>query len=190
YIEQLTTLQDAVDPIPLEQVETIIEEELGGRLSKLFADFGPEPLGTASLGQAHAASLRDGRPVVVKVQRPNIRQALADDLDFFRELASFLADHTSAGQRMDMIGIVQQLEQALTEELDYRSEARNVAMFRRSLAEFPRILVPRVIERYSTERVITTERVRGRKFSDVSPLTRLEHDFRPVADELTRAYLK
>jgi predicted unusual protein kinase regulating ubiquinone biosynthesis (AarF/ABC1/UbiB family) len=168
----------------------IIEEELGGRLSKLFADFDPEPLGTASLGQAHAANLRDGRPVVVKVQRPNIRDALADDLEFFRELASFLADHTSAGQRMDMIGIVQQLEQALTDELDYRIEAGNVATFRRSLAEFPRILVPRVVERYSTERVITTERVRGRKFADLSPLTRIEHDFRPVADELTRAYLK
>ena len=126
----------------------------------------------------------------MKVQRPDIREALADDIEFFREMASFMAEHTAAGQRMDMIGIVQQLERALTDELDYRVEARNVATFRRSLAEFPRILVPRVIERYSTERVLTTERVRGRKFSEVSPLTRLEHDFRPVADELTRAYLK
>jgi predicted unusual protein kinase regulating ubiquinone biosynthesis (AarF/ABC1/UbiB family) len=63
-------------------------------------------------------------------------------------------------------------------------------MFRRSLAEFPRILVPRVIERYSTERVLTTERIRGRKFANVSPLARLEHDFCPLAEELTRAYLK
>jgi predicted unusual protein kinase regulating ubiquinone biosynthesis (AarF/ABC1/UbiB family) len=190
YIEELESLQDSVDPIPLEQVECVIEEELGGRISKLFSELDPEPLGTASLGQAHAARLRGGRPVVVKVQRPNIRDALADDIEFFRELASFLADHTSAGQRMDMIGVVKQLEQALTDELDYRIEARNVAMFRRTLAEFPRILVPRVIEGYSTERVLTTERVRGQKFSELSPLTRLEHDFHPVAEELTRAYLK
>jgi predicted unusual protein kinase regulating ubiquinone biosynthesis (AarF/ABC1/UbiB family) len=190
YIEELATLQDSVDSIPLEDVETIIEEELGGRISKLFLDLDPEPIGTASLGQAHAACLRDGRPVVVKVQRPNIRNALADDIEFFRELATFLAEHTSAGQRMDMIGIVHQLEQALTDELDYRVEARNAALFRRTLAEFPRILVPRVIEAYSTERVITTERVRGQKFSEISPLTRLEHDFIPVAEELTKAYLK
>jgi predicted unusual protein kinase regulating ubiquinone biosynthesis (AarF/ABC1/UbiB family) len=190
YIEELATLQDSVDPIPLGQVESTIEQELGGRLSKLFAEFDPDPLGTASLGQAHAARLRDGRAVVVKVQRPRIREDLADDIEFFHELASFLAEHTAAGQRMDLLGIVHQLEQALVDELDYRVEARNGVMFRRSLAEFPRILVPRVIERYSTERVLTTERIRGEKFSEVSALARLEHDFNPLADALTRAYLK
>lgn len=190
YIQELETLQDSVDPISIDDVETIIEEELGARLSKLFADFDREPIGTASLGQAHAAQLRDGRDVVVKVQRPHIRAALADDIEFFRTLAEFMSEHTTAGRRMDMIGIVQQLERALIDELDYRVEARNAALFRRSLAEFPRILVPRVVEGYSTERVLTTERVRGQKFSELSPLTRLEYDLVPVAEELTRAYLK
>ena len=138
----------------------------------------------------HAAELRDGRPVVVKVQRPNIRGLLAEDVQFFHELAAFLAAHTTAGARVDMVGVVQQLERALADELDYRIEARNAATFRRSLAEFPRILVPRVIEAYSTECVLTTERVRGIKIDRVSPLARLEHDLAPVADELTRAYLK
>src|SRR6185436_4121535 len=108
----------------------------------------------------------------------------------FHELASFLSEHTSAGAKIDMIGIVQQLERALADELDYRIEARNAATFRRTLAEFPRILVPRVIEAYSTERVLTTERVRGVKIDTISPFTRLDHDFHPVAEELTRAYLK
>jgi ubiquinone biosynthesis protein len=190
YIEELEKLQDDVDPIPVEEVETIIEEELGGRISKLFGTFEREPVGTASLGQVHAAELRDGRPVVVKVQRPNIKNLLADDLEFFHELAAFMSEHTSAGARIDMVGIVQQLEQALVDELDYRIEARSAATFRRTLAEFPRILVPRVIEAYSTERVLTTERIRGTKLDGISPLTRLEHDFHPLADELTRAYLK
>ncbi|HEU4786052.1 MAG TPA: AarF/UbiB family protein [Gemmatimonadaceae bacterium] len=190
YIRELEKLQDDVDPIPFAEVEETIESELGGRLSKMFADFEHEPLGTASLGQVHAAELRDGRAVVVKVQRPNIRNLLADDIAFFHELASFLSEHTSAGARVDMVGIVQQLERALADELDYRVEARNVATFRRSLAEFPRILVPRVIEAYTTERVLTTERVRGSKIDSISPLTRLEHDFHPVAEDLTRAYLK
>ena len=190
YIRELEKLQDDVDPIPVDVVKDTIEAELGGRLSKLFAAFDDEPLGTASLGQVHAAELRDGRPVVVKVQRPQIRNLLADDLAFFNELASFLSEHTSAGSRIDLTGIVQQLERALSDELDYRIEARNVATFRRSLAEFPRILVPRVIEAYTTERVLTTERVRGSKIDSISPLTRLEHDFHPVAVDLTRAYLK
>jgi predicted unusual protein kinase regulating ubiquinone biosynthesis (AarF/ABC1/UbiB family) len=190
YIQQLEKLQDDVDPIPVEQVEDIIEQELGGRLSKMFGSFDREPIGTASLGQVHGAELRDGRPVVVKVQRPHIRNLLADDLAFFHELAEFMTEHTSAGAKIDMIGIVQQLEQALADELDYRIEARNAATFRKTLSEFPRILIPRVIEAYTTERVLTTERVDGVKIDSVSPLTRLEHDFHPVADELVRAYLK
>ena len=190
YITELARLQDDVDPIPFDDVERVVQEELGGRLSKLFADFDDTPLGSASLGQVHAAALRDGRPVVVKVQRPGIRGVLADDLAFFHELAAFLASHTTAGARVDLAGVVQQLERALADELDYRVEARNAASFRRSLAEFPRILVPRVIEAYCTERVLTTERVRGVKIDAISPLARLERDFGAVADELTRAYLK
>lgn len=190
YIDELEKLQDDVGPLPIKEVEDTIEAELGARLSKLFASFDREPLGTASLGQVHAAELRDGRPVVVKVQRPNIRNLLADDVEFFHALATFLSEHTAAGAKIDMIGVVQQLERALADELDYRIEARNAATFRRTLAEFPRILVPRVIEAYTTERVLTTERVRGTKISAISPLTRIEHDFHPVAEELTRAYLK
>jgi ubiquinone biosynthesis protein len=190
YIEELEKLQDDVGEIPFEEVERIIEEELKARLSKLFAEFHREPIATASLGQVHAAVLRDGRDVVVKVQRPHIRASLADDITYFRELASFLAAHTEAGARIDMIGIIQQLERALADELDYRVEARNAATFRRSLAEFPRILIPKVIEAYTTERVLTTERIRGTKIDEVSPLVRIEHDFHPVADALTRAYLK
>src|SRR6185295_2572599 len=106
YIEQLATLQDDVDPIPVGEITQIIEQELGGRMSKLFGAFADEPLGTASLGQVHAAEMRDGRPVVVKVQRPNLREVLADDIGFFRELAIFMTEHTSAGSKIDMIGVV------------------------------------------------------------------------------------
>jgi ubiquinone biosynthesis protein len=190
YIRELEQLQDDVGPIPLEDVEHTIEEELGARLSKLFERFDPEPLGSASLGQVHAAELRGGREVIVKVQRPNIRGALADDLEFFHELAGFLASHTSAGARVDVVGVIQQLERALADELDYRVEARNAAAFRKALAEFPRLLVPKVVEAYTTERVLTMERVHGLKVHAVPRIARIEHDFTPVADELTRAYLK
>src|SRR4029078_1917146 len=78
----------------------------------------------------------------------------------------------------------------LADELDYRVEARNAASFRRTLAEFPRILLRRVREGYTPERVLPAERVRGSKLDSISPLARIEHDFGPVADELTRAYLK
>ena len=190
YVHELEKLQDEVPAIPFEQVKETIEDQLGARLSKLFESFEREPLGTASLGQVHAAVLRGDRDVVVKVQRPNIRELLADDLEFFRELASFLTKHTQVGARVDILGVVQQLERALLDELDYRIEARNAATFRRALAEFPTLLVPKVIEGFTTEKVLTTERIKGLKIDDVSPLIRIEHDFEPVAEELTRAYLK
>ena len=190
YVAELEKLQDDVDPIPFAEIEGVVEAELGARMSKLFEEFDPEPLGTASLGQVHAAVLRGGRDAVVKVQRPNIRELLADDLEFFRELAGFLTKHTEVGTRVDMLGIITQLERALQDELDYRIEARNSATFRRALAEFPHLLVPKVVEGYTTEKVLTTERVRGLKIDDISPLVRIEHDFEPLAEELTRAYLK
>ena len=190
YIHELERLQDDVDPIPFSVVEELIEKELGARISKLFDEFNPEPLGSASLGQVHDATLRDGRAVVVKAQRPGIRETLADDIEFFREFARFLADHTRAGHRIDLVGIIQQLEMALIDELDYRVEARNAAAFRRALAGFPRLLIPRVIEAYTTEKVLTMERIRGIKITDIPKLSRVEHDFGPLAEEFAKAYLK
>jgi predicted unusual protein kinase regulating ubiquinone biosynthesis (AarF/ABC1/UbiB family) len=190
YIDELATLHDDVDPLPFPEVASIIEAELGASVDDLFHVINTDPLGTASLGQVHGAVLPDGQEVVIKVQRPNIRGLLADDMEFFNELARFLTDHTSAGKRVDMIGILRQLERALTDELDFRIEARNGAHFRRTLAVFPRLLVPRVIEGYSTERVLTTERIRGTKVSEIPVNARAELELHPLADELTRAYLQ
>ena len=190
YIEELTHLQDDVPPMPYEDVEHTVEQELQARISKLFASFDVEPLGSASLGQVHAAELRDGRSVVVKVQRPNLREQLSEDIAFFRELATFLSEHTSAGSRIDLIGVVQQVEKALVDELDYRTEARNAATFRKDLARFPHILIPRVIDAYTTHKVLTTERIKGTKIDEIPAITRIEYEFSDLADEFAKAYLQ
>jgi ubiquinone biosynthesis protein len=190
YIEELEHLQDDVPPMSFDDVERTIEEQLHARISKLFASFDPKPLGSASLGQVHAAELRDGRSTVVKVQRPNLREQLSEDIEFFRELASFLTDHTSAGSRIDLIGVVQQVERALVDELDYRTEARNAAAFRKALATFPHILIPRVIDAYTTHKVLTTERIKGIKIDSIPPVSRIEYDFSELAEEFAHAYLQ
>ncbi|HEV7837057.1 MAG TPA: AarF/UbiB family protein [Gemmatimonadaceae bacterium] len=189
YIKELEHLQDDVPPMDFEQVEKTIEEELGARISKLFESFEQEPLGSASLGQVHAALLRDGRSVVVKVQRPNMREQLAEEIEFFRELAGFLAEHTAAGSRIDLVGVVQQLERALVDELDYRTEARNMATFRKALATFPHILIPRVIDAYTTHKILTSERIKGVKIDSIPPITRIEYEFGGLAEEFAKAYL-
>jgi predicted unusual protein kinase regulating ubiquinone biosynthesis (AarF/ABC1/UbiB family) len=189
YVKELEHLQDSVPPMEIAEVEKCIEDELGAKVNKLFSSFDPKPLGSASLGQVHAAQLRDGREVVIKVQRPGLREQLADDIEYFRELAGFLAAHTSAGDKVDVIGVVQQVERALVDELDYRTEARNAASFRRTLAGFPHILIPRVIDAYTTHKVLTMQRVRGVKISEIPPITRIDYDFENLADEFARAYL-
>ena len=91
YIRALARLQDNVKPFPPEDVEQIVMTELGVRLSKAFSFFDPKPIAAASLGQVHAAALRDGRPVVVKVQRPDIRKQIADDFEVLAQIAAFLS---------------------------------------------------------------------------------------------------
>src|SRR5678815_2163272 len=90
YLDALERLQDQIEPFPYEEVERIVSGELAVRMSKAFADFEPTPLAAASLSQVHLAYMRDGRSVVVKVQRPNIRELIVDDLEALNEVAHFL----------------------------------------------------------------------------------------------------
>lgn len=99
YLTALARLQDGVKPFAYEEVEQILLAELGVRVSKAFSRFDTEPLAAASLGQVHMAALRDGRQVVVKVQRPDIRRQIADDFEVLAEIASFLDEHTEIGRR-------------------------------------------------------------------------------------------
>ena len=190
YIQALTRLQDQVEPFPFEDVERIVTEELGVRLSKGFGSFDPEPLAAASLGQVHRATLRDGRPVVVKVQRPDIGPVILDDLDAIEEIATLLDERTEAGQRYQFRTMVTEFRKSLLNELDYRKEAQNLTTLADNLQEFERIVVPRPVDDYVTARVLTMDFVEGQKVTSLSPVTLLGVDGEQLADDLLRAYLK
>jgi predicted unusual protein kinase regulating ubiquinone biosynthesis (AarF/ABC1/UbiB family) len=190
YIEALTRLQDQVEPFAFEEVERIVTEELGVRLSKGFGSFDPEPLAAASLGQVHRATLRDGRPVVVKVQRPGIGPVILDDLDAIEEIAILLDERTEAGQRYQFRTMVTEFRKSLLNELDYRKEAQNLTTLADNVREFERIVVPRPVDDYTTARVLTMDFVEGQKITSLSPVTLLGVDGEQLADELLRAYLK
>ncbi len=190
YLEALTRLQDNVEPISFSEIERIVETELGGRLSKLFARFESQPMASASLGQVHRAEMRDGREVVVKVQRPNIREQMVDDFDALEEVAQFLDARTEMGRRYEFTPMVQELRKSVLRELDYKEEAGNLLTFADNLSTFESIVVPRPVEDYTTTRVLTMEYVRGKKITDLSPLGLMEIDGARLAEDLFRAYLQ
>lgn len=190
YIRSLARLQDRVDPFPFEDVERIVSDELGVRLSKAFTNFEREPVAAASLGQVHRATLRDGRAVAVKVQRPGIRAQVREDLEALEELASFLDEHSDRAHRYRLTDVLEQFRRSLIRELDYRNEARNLQTLATNLADMDSICVPEPVESYSTGRVLTMELVRGRKVTALSPLALIELDRSRLADDLFRAYLK
>ena len=190
YVKALSRLQDKVKPFSFVEVEEIVENELCVRISKAFSCFEREPLAAASLGQVHAAALRDGRPVVVKVQRPRIRKQIAEDLEVLEELASFLERHTDSGRRYQFLRVLEEFKRTLVKELDYQREASNMVTLARNLEEFPRIKIPLPIEDYTTRHVLTMERISGAKITEMGPLAHLEIDTRGLADELFDAYLK
>jgi ubiquinone biosynthesis protein len=190
YTQALSRLQDHVAPFPFPEVERIVTTELGSRLSRLFLDFDPEPIAAASLGQVHRATLRTGRAVVVKVQRPKIRNQVAEDLDVLAELAELVEDHTEFGQRYALMDTLEQFRRTLLRELDYRQEAMHLATLRENLREFDRIVVPGPVDDYTTSRVLTMDYVRGRKITTLSPVARIELNGEQLADQLFNAYLK
>jgi predicted unusual protein kinase regulating ubiquinone biosynthesis (AarF/ABC1/UbiB family) len=190
YLDALGRLQDDVEPFSFSDVERIVEEDLGFRLSKGFSTFDSDPVAAASLGQVHRAALRDGRPVAVKVQRPYVRERVNDDLAVMHEIAEFLDRHTHAGQQFEFVVMVDEFRRALLQELDYRREAHNLVRIADNLSSFTRIVIPRPVEDYVSSRVLTMELIKGRKITALSPLARQDIDGDELARELFRAYLR
>ena len=190
YIVALEQLQDDVGPFSFADVERIVEEELGVRISKAFETLESTPIATASLGQVHRAVLRDGREVVVKVQRPNVREQVRKDLDIFTEIAQTVESHTELGRKMNLVGAIEQARTSMLSELNYLQEARNTETLRANLAGFPQLYIPDVVNDMSSSRVLTTELVKGKKVSKLTPLALIEGNYAELASVLTQAYLK
>ena len=190
YLDALERLQDHIEPFPYEDVERIVSGELGVRISKAFADFNPVPLAAASLAQVHRAEMRDGREVVVKVQRPDIRDTIVTDLESLGEIAHFLDQHTELGKRYEFDNMLVNLRKSLLRELDFTIEANNLHTIGENLAEFENIIIPEPIDDFTTTRVLTMEYISGKKITALNPLRLLEIDGGLLADEFFQAYLK
>ncbi|MBO6497640.1 MAG: AarF/ABC1/UbiB kinase family protein [Roseivirga sp.] len=190
YISALRELQDNLEPFPYEQVAGIVQDELGVRISKAFQSFDKEPIGSASLGQVHLAKMRHGETVVVKVQRPGIRQQVIEELEALEKLSSFLENNSAQGRKYSLHKVFLQFKSTLLRELNYLKEAQNMDILHENLKEFKDIIVPTSIPDYSTDKVLTMEFIKGKNITKISPLRKLELDGEVLCESLFKAYLQ
>lgn len=181
--EELARLQDRVPPFPGNEARAIVEEEYGKSVQDVFSEFDERPLASASIAQVHAARLKDGREVIVKVVRPGIRTTIKRDIGLMYIVAEGLERYWSEGKRLQPTGVVAEFEKTLLDELDLMREAANASQLRRNFRDDPAIYVPEVIWELCRRKVMVMERVSGIRVDDIAALKRAGVDMRRLAEK-------
>lgn len=189
-VQELAKLQDQVPPFPFAQVKEIVEEELKAPLEEKFQHFAETPLAAASIGQVHRARLQSGAEVVVKVQRPGIRQLIEVDLEILFHLAALIERHIDELGIQRPTRIVEEFARTLEKEIDYTVEAYHTERFARQFLGNTSIYVPRIHREASTERVLTMEYIPGIKASEIAALNQQGFDLKIIASRGTDLILE
>ena len=191
FIKELEKLQDNVPPFSSDKAVAIVENGLGKKIEEVFEEFDREPIAAASLGQVHVAKL-NGERVVVKVQRPGLKDLFDIDLKNVRVLAEWLqkVDPKSDGAARDWVAIYDECSRILYQEIDYTLEGKNADRFRTNFESTPWIKVPKVLWEYTTPEVLTLEYVPGVKINRAAELDRMGVDRKLLARRTVEAYLQ
>lgn len=189
YIKELEKLQNEVPPFSFAELKKICAEE-GIDIDNDYKEFIPEPIAAASMAQVHVAYLHSGDKVVVKVQRPNIDKIIATDLEILKEVSFLLEKRTAWGRFYRVSEIIDEIAEAIKNELDFNKEARNADKFYNMYKKASYVKIPKVYWELSTKRVLTLEYVEGIKVSDFINLKRANYDTEKIASHLVEALFK
>ncbi|MWC28952.1 ABC1 kinase family protein [Paenibacillus sp. MMS18-CY102] len=184
-IDELVKLQDHVPPIPFQEAADVLESELGGPISELFSEFEEQPIAAASIGQVHLAKLPDGRPVAVKIQRPNIRERIETDLEILDQLSRMAEHRLEWAARYQLRDMVSELAMSLRAELDYTIEGRNAERMAKPVERDKHVHIPAIHWDYSSRRVLTMEYLSGCKVTDLDGLAQLGFAPKQIAERVT-----
>ena len=188
-IDEFEKLQSNVPPFDVALARQIIEEELGRPITEVFSEFDDVTLGSASIGQVHRARLLTGEEVVVKVQRPGVRDKVRSDLALLRELVRLTAGFLQKQGLSNPQDVVDAFERSMSKELDYTAEARSMEQFRKLYADYTTFYIPKPFRELSTERILVIEFVSGCKITDKPQLLAWDLSPATVAENGMDIYL-
>lgn len=188
-IKELEKLQDNVPPFRYDIVREIIKKELGGEVEQFFDEFEEKPLASASIGQVHAARLKNGQKVVVKVQRPEVREIVDRDIAIIKEAVNRTERYLRRQRIINAMDVVVAFERSMHKEMDYRNEARNIERFRATYKDYKNFYIPKAFRDYTTDKVLAIEFTEGCKISDITQLRAWGLDPAKVAENGMSIYL-
>ncbi|MGR9086398.1 MAG: ABC1 kinase family protein [Gammaproteobacteria bacterium] len=190
FISEFEKLQDQAPPVPFEDLLEQIEEDLGGPVEEIFAEFDKQPLAAASIAQVHKAVLLDGTPVILKIRRPGLRKIIEADLRLIQRIVEIAESESPELHRFHPREIVRQFNQSLRRELDFAGECRNAERIAANLAEDPNIRIPKVYWQWTGERINVQEYIQGIQGRDLQALEDAGLDRKLLADRGARAVIQ
>lgn len=190
YLEEMTLLQDQVQPLDFSVVETVLSEDLGADWKTHFVFVEEKPLGSASIAQVHRAKLKTGQDVVIKVQRPGILQTINDDLNVLYFIAELLETYVPEVRTFNPTGMVDEYFKTLELETNFVVEANNIRKFKENFKKEDKVKIPEVFFNLVTERVLVMEELQGKRLSQDYALSQPGVSADEIIKLGLRAYLK
>lgn len=190
YLLEFAKLQDEAPPFDSDVAIEVIESELNQSIESVFTHFDRKPMAAASIGQVHAARLQDGTEVIIKIRRPDVVEQVEEDLEILHNIAAAMNRRWEFAKRYDLLGLVQEFALTIRAELDYIREGQNAERFAVNFTADKSVHIPRIFWDTTTSRVLTQERIRGVKVSELTALDEFGIDRRELARRGTQAILK
>jgi ubiquinone biosynthesis protein len=190
YTKELAKLQDSLKPLPAATMKEVVREELGRDVEEIFTSFDEKPVGVASIGQVHAASLREGTEVVVKARKPGVMEQVTEDLEILRQIAVSASDKWEDSSPYNLASIVEEIAETMMAEMDYVREGHSAEYFAHFFKADPTVYIPRVYWEFTTSRIITMDRVQGINIMDIESLDKMGFDRQELAKRCVNLWVK
>ncbi len=190
FADEFKKLQDEAPPFPFDDVIETIKKDLGRSPAEIFERIDKTPVAAASIAQVHYATLNDGTPVVIKVQRPKIPEIIETDITILKAITSRMVKYIPETEFFNPTGIVEEFSRTIRKELDFTEEGKNAGRFRRNFANHPHIVIPAIFPEFMSKRLLVMERIEGVRIDDIEGINRLGLDRTEIARIGVDAYFK